>query len=609
MIRVVAGPGAGKTTCLKRRIRRLVEGDGADPTKMFVGTFTRAIAGELKRELDDDIKVQTLHSLALQLLRAHPAACQGMKLRFLLKYEEDVMLYDIAQAVSEADQTARRKALRRLQSARAERREYDDAAFAGAVRTWLQRHGGMLVGEVVYLAVTGLESGDIPGGAFDHVVVDEYQDLTTAEQELVELVWSRAGSLVVMGDNDQSIYKFRYNHPEGVEEFRDRWQAEGVIDLTFPDNRRCGEAILEVANLMMREAGSNKAPMNPASGRAGCVALVHWATAAEEIRGLTSYIKSKPAESFLVLVPRRFIGYRLKEALGDGAQTAFHEEILEHSLTQERFALAALLANPDDLVAVRAWLGFRGGEPAPAPARNAVAYASLDRGLKGRELLEALAHGSVRPSGTGQENVRRRAAAALPWLEETGASLADLVARIFDPELAKDEPDVEKRRWVGDDLRSLNLAATELARGMDEPTLARVVAGLSYRIATRAPLMAEDEAPRVRIMTLHSAKGLEGDNIVIAGAADQIMPGRTESEEDLDEQRRLLYVAITRARDDLVISWPRAIDYSDAPANGIRIDEVFTEREDRYVRLSRTSLLPQALPGGMAGQDWLAGHL
>lgn len=95
VIQAVAGPGSGKTTGLKRRVQRLVEGNGVDPNRIFVGTFTRAIARELADELGEIISVSTIHSLALRLLRENPAALGGLRLRFLLQYEEEAMLYDI----------------------------------------------------------------------------------------------------------------------------------------------------------------------------------------------------------------------------------------------------------------------------------------------------------------------------------------------------------------------------------------------------------------------------------------------------------------------------------------------------------------------------------
>jgi superfamily I DNA/RNA helicase len=109
-------PGPGKTTDIKRRVQGLVEGDGVDPWRIFVGTFTRAIARDLQAALRERLRVSTLHSLALRLLRENPAALGARKLRFLLKFEEDAMLYDIGEQMPEAgDQLARRGLLARTQ--------------------------------------------------------------------------------------------------------------------------------------------------------------------------------------------------------------------------------------------------------------------------------------------------------------------------------------------------------------------------------------------------------------------------------------------------------------------------------------------------------------
>ena len=191
IIRVVAGPGSGKTTCLKRRIQRLVQKDNVSPETIFVGTFTRVIAKELREKLGTQVKVSTIHSFAYELLRRYPEACQGMKLRFLLKYEEDALLYDIKDGASDMkDIYERREALRLLQASREQRKEYSNARFDGEVRRWLLRHRAMLIGEVIHLCVMGLESQDISLRPFDYVMIDEYQDLTAAEQELVRRIWS-----------------------------------------------------------------------------------------------------------------------------------------------------------------------------------------------------------------------------------------------------------------------------------------------------------------------------------------------------------------------------------------------------------------------------------
>lgn len=611
VIRVVAGPGSGKTTGLKKRVQRLIQRDGVDPAEIFVGTFTRAIAADLQKELGAEIKVQTLHAHAYELLRENVAALGGLRLRFLLSYEEEAMLYDVAPSVPALKtHNIRKAALRRQQSARSERSALPDATFSGEIDRWLRFHGGMLIGEVVWLAVQGLESEDIPRGRFHEVIVDEYQDLTAAEQDLVELIWSRRGSLVVLGDNDQSIYHFRFNHPLGIDEFSQRWQEHGLEDLAIPENRRCGEEIVGVANMMMAEAGSAKQPMIPMSGRPGSVALLQWADVDAEVAGLSEHMRRHQSESFLVLVPRRFIGYRLKDAVGADAQTAFHQEVLEHQLAQEAFAAASLLANPNDLVAVRAWLGFVAGAPRQASRRNAAAYESVrGRTGDGHELLLGIADLDIPVTGPGQKNVVERARSMATFLEwATARTPPEIIERLFDPSRAAlIEGDAEKQRWVAEDLASLRSAALELIERDPEAPLRRVVANLRYRIATRAPLV-ETEEPRVQIMTLHSAKGLQGDNIVLAGMADQMIPGLEKDEDLREEQRRLLYVAVTRAKSSLIVSWPRAVDYTDAKTNYVRIDagQVRTSGGRKMVRLGRSTLLPKGLSGVLSGTAWLA---
>ena len=129
---------------------------------------------------------------------------------------------------------------------------------------------------------------------------------------------------------------------------------------------------------------------------------------------------------------------------------------------------------------------------------------------------------------------------------------------------------------------------------------------MRYRIATRAELRgSEQEEPRVRIMTLHAAKGLEADNVVIAGVAEQFMPGNESDTETVSEQKRLLYVAVTRAKDSLIISWPRRVKTGDLMKNMGRLDQVITEQGVKWAITSRSSLLPQGLSGVISGEQFL----
>lgn len=605
IVRVIAGPGTGKTTCLKRRILRLIQRDHVIPETIFVGTFTRAIAKELEDALGTEIRVATLHSIAYGMLRRFPSARQGMNLRFLLKCEEEALLYDIGMEPRVVgDFYDRREMLRSFQASLAERVEYDELAFTGAVRRWLTRHRAMLIGDVVHLCLLGLEGEDIPRGEFNHVVVDEYQDLTAAEQELVRMIWSRNGTLTVMGDDNQSIYGFRYNHPSGIQDFHLDWTD--CEDLHFSDNRRCGRAILDLANEMMLETGSANPPMVARNEAEGEFTPVQWETLDAEIEGIGDFVRRSSDESFLVLVPRRFIGYRLADAIGSDARTAFSEEVLEHRIAQEAFITASMLADPEDFAATRTFLGFDGSRSEHAPQRNASAFARLPASFGGHQLIRNIANGLIGVSGVGASNIEQRALKAVELLDR-GSSELELIDLLFDENLADQESDDERKQWLKDNLNKLRDAAQELMSDFDEPNLARAISTMRYRISTSVPLtMSDDPEPRVRIMTLHSAKGLEADNVVLAGVADQFLPGRTNDPVKIAEQKRLLYVGVTRARERLIVSWPRRIRSEDVYKNFGRQDNVITIDGARWAVASRSRLLPQRLIGTIRG-DQLVG--
>jgi superfamily I DNA/RNA helicase len=516
-----------------------------------------------------------------------------------------------------SEQTDRKEELKRVCAAWAEGTDLEMVGFGGEMDRWLRRHGGMLIDEVVQLARIGLESGDIPAGSFDEVIIDEYQDLTASEQQLVEKIWSGSGSLVVLGDDDQSIYSFRFNHPHGITQFADRWKSDPLTDIEIPDNYRCGSAIVDLANAMMAAAGSKKHPMFPKRQEIGELSLVYWPSVHHEIEGLARYIKSREDTRFLVLVPRRFIGYRLKDAVGNDAQTSFYEEVLEVPIVQERFALASLIANPDDHVALRTVLGFHKNGIEHGPKRNATAYRSINEAPAGGvALLDAIAKGEIEVSGQGSQHLQARARNTLEFFERLGHSPnpKEVIEAVFDPALATALSDIDRREKARRDLEQLRDAALTIHEELGYADLSRVLDHLRYRIAMRIPLAEASEA-RVRIMTLHGAKGLEADVVLVAGVADQIIPGIApknvgEAERVREEQRRLLYVSVTRAKRELVISWPTLMEYRDAINNKVRIDQMWTQGDgSQVVKLGRTALLPDIPHRPITGARWLKAKL
>lgn len=614
-IRVVAGPGAGKTYALKLRVKRRVR-EGMDPKRIFVGTFTRAVARALTKDFsaeEDETPpiVGTLHQLALKILKDHRAALKGRILKFLLRHETECMLADIGPDVG-GDLNDCRKWMKQLEADWSRGDPLGEAAFEGAVDHWLRSHRGMVIGEVVPIVSHGIETGDIPGGLFDEVVVDEFQDLTKAEQDLIRRIWAGpdAGSLVVLGDDDQSIYAFRHAHPEGIRGWHENFGTAEFHDIAIPENRRSLPDIVDLANSMMQTLGATKGPMVPVRAGDAHVAKIYWDTLDDEIEGVAGAIVaiSNSGRAIHVLVTRRFFGHELRRLLeqeGVSAMTSFHEELLYTVAVRRAFTLLSVIADPTNRFALRAWLGFHPTKDQVPSDRNSSPYRALvaDQPLD-VELLRRLVSGDLSVSGTGSTLLKHQAEIVLARLEDSeGKDAETLVNEVLGDEalaLSDDEAAAEAER----DLAELRAGTLEILTASDGD-LKETLGEVRYRIANRIPLVDPEDEPVVEIMTLYGAKGLEADIIFLVGMADEMFERDPDGNYD-PEDGRLVYVAVTRARDILVISRPRQMDYGVARRNYVRQgpDQVRNVDGTKVLNLMHPTFVPAA--GTRPGQEWLA---
>lgn len=566
---VWAGPGTGKTRALIRRVARLLEG-GHDPRRILAVTFTRTAAHDLVTKLRElkvpgcnNVRASTLHSFCFGTLAKQdvfdlisrvprPLLRPSKKIRF----EVDFLLHDIPDRFGGIRERDRR--LRAFEAAWARLQSEEpgwpqnpiDRDFQAELDGWLRFHKAMLIGEVVPVTLSYIR--DNPAcderGAFDHVLVDEYQDLNKAEQVLLALL-ADGGNFAVAGDDDQSIYSFKFAHPEGIMEFPQNHSGTHTENLA--ESQRCPVKIIEMANCLI---SNNKRP-DPArrilpAPRAtpGEIDIVQWRSLEEEARGLAQAIDllitagSVAPKSVLVLAPRRVIGYAIRDALQQlrvDAHCFFPDDALDSKDAQERFTLLTLVANPKDRVALRCWLGF--GDH----LLRKKAYACLRKhceqgGSEPREVLEDLESGRLSIPGTTDLVSRFRGLKAeLAQLQNL--ELRPLIEQLF----PDDQPAVEA-------IRGLALEAMDSCRDAS-----RLREELRVRI-TQPELPSEGEF--VRVMSLHKGKGLTADLVVVAGCIRGFLPyvdddmSPTEQQQLLEEQRRLFYMAITRTTRHLVLS-------------------------------------------------------
>ncbi len=483
--------------------------------------------------------------------------------------------------------------------------EPEDEEFERLVLRWLRHHRAMLVGEVVPIAQAYLR--DNPAveehDRYRHLVVDEYQDLNSLEQRLLDLLAEDA-ALCIAGDDDQSIYGFRYANREGILAFRDRDEVE---EIQIEVCGRCPEPILGMANELIAHAPAREKPeLRVREEREGSAAVIQWRDLDEEVDGLTAAIagcieqgEREPGD-ILVLVHRQEIGEMIRhrlEELDVPARSFFPQESVSSDEAQEALALLRMAAG-EDPVSLRVVLGLGDGT-ARADAYGRLAAYSRQEGKTEREILDELVAGE-------DHSIRipafvKRYKVALARLDELPRDdLSEAVDYLF-PEGSEDLEDVRA------------LALEELVEAED-------LADLAERLVARVTQHDVPETPDyVRIMSLHKSKGLTSPLVIVASMIDGIVPTvpprltEEELEESHDEQRRLAFVAVTRASDELVLSCALRMELGLANRLGVKVvKDGIRKVGGHLVALTIASPyldeMAGAAPEPIRGVDWLAGR-
>lgn len=633
-----AGPGTGKTFGLVRRIQRILHADGlgVDGSEVLVVAFNRVIAKALREDIEARLK-QSKHSGKLPTISTIHALCRqaiGRDLRLLLDHEREPMLYDVLTLAPSLKGTFKKHRDASQALAAHEAGHVVHRALWQAVDQWLVRHQAELLSGLPKLLLDHLKGGDFSERTYEHVLVDEYQDLTFGEQELFLRLVKPNGFFVALGDRRQSIYAFRGNDPSGLESVGN--QRMDVLDVPMNECTRCPTEIVRTSNELMTLSGA--APMVSPGLKPGRVRLVHWGTPQNEAKGMAGVIMqnidAQPAERHLVMVTRRQFGYRIRSELRKlrsdlEIHMNFSESLLESWASREAFLLFCLLADPD-APTWRAWLGYQNsatGHHFKAPQRNSKAYLQFLKECEDRitaEAVEALAkEAPPRSRGTGTKRLHERAqrfaalSESLSWNE-----LQDPVSALdalFVPELwvSSSYEDAETAKQDLGLLLAQSRALLEEITDEDadaKTKLRRVVRDLRYLIATREPLRTttddgddskESEAPALQIATLWGAKGVTADQVYLVGLCGEAIPGDRRPDypgtdaEFLEEQRRLFYVSITRTTNTLILSRPTKIRPGDAQRLGLSVQGYGQWVELRMSKFLRDIL--EFLPESVAG--------
>ena len=589
---VLAGAGSGKTRVLTHRVAYLIEEKGINPWNIMAITFTNKAAGEMRERVDnlvgfgaESIWVSTFHSSCVKILR-----------RFIehLGYSNNFTIYDaddqktlMKQVIKKLDldpkqfreramMTAVSNAKNELISpqefllnAQGDWRERKVAEVYQCYQEELKKNNALDFDDLIFKTVdlfrTSSEVLEYYQERFKYIMVDEYQDTNTAQFQLVSLLAGKYKNLCVVGDDDQSIYKFRGANIGNILDFEKAFPGARVIKLE--QNYRSTGHILDAANAVIcNNKGRKDKTLWTANGEGELVELRQYEQAYEEADGIvTDIIKSgRPYQDSAVLyrtnaqsrlLEEKCIAHNVPYRLVGGVNFYQRKEI------KDVLSYLKTIANGQDDLAVQRIVNVPKRGIGVTSIGRITAWASEQdysffEACRRCQAIPGLgkAVGKIQAFVEQIEGFRSR-------ISDEDYSLKQLIEDILEETGYRAELEAEgeiESQTRLENIEELMNKAISYSEDAEHPDLNEFL----EEVALVADVdRMDDSENRVTLMTLHSAKGLEFPVVYLSGMEDGLFPSMmsvtSDDKTEIEEERRLCYVGITRARERLVLTSSR----------------------------------------------------
>ena len=591
---ILAGAGSGKTRVLTHRTAYLIEECGVNPYNIMAITFTNKAAGEMRERIDqmvgygsESIWVCTFHSTCVRILRRYIDRL-GFGTNFTIYDSDDqkTLMKDICKRLEIDTKMYKEKMfLSAISSAKDElidpiefetraAGDYVKRKQAQVYREYqqaLKQNNALdfddLIMKTVELFKLDKEVLASYQDRFRYIMVDEYQDTNTAQFELIRLLALKYQNLCVVGDDDQSIYKFRGANIYNILNFEHHFPDATVIKLE--QNYRSTQNILDAANAVIaNNQGRKEKRLWTDNGAGDKITFEQLDTAAEEADFVARDIARRVRKGEYQykdcailyrtnaqsrLFEERFITANIPYKIFGGVNFYARKEV------KDLLAYLKTIDNGQDDLAVRRIINIPKRGIGAASINKVALYAqeqeiSFYDALCVAEQVPGLgkAAAKIRPFVLFIQSMKAKAKLL---------SVADLLQEVIETtgyvrELEAEGTDEAEARI--ENIDELISKAVDYAEGEEAPTLN----GFLENVALVADIDSFDEnSDYVVLMTLHSAKGLEFPHVYLAGLEDGIFPSymtiTADDPAELEEERRLCYVGITRAKKNLTITSAR----------------------------------------------------
>ena len=589
---ILAGAGSGKTRVLTHRAAYLIGERHVNPWNIMAITFTNKAAGEMRERVDklvglgsESIWVSTFHSTCVRILRRFIEA---------LGYGKNFSIYD-----SDDQRTLMKQVFHLLN---VEPKQFKERQVLGVIshakdqligpeefllnagsdfrlkkigeiyqeyQRQLKRNNALdfddLIVKTVELFRTNPQILEYYQDRFRYIMVDEYQDTNMAQFQLVKLLAAKYRNLCVVGDDDQSIYRFRGADIRNILSFEESFPGAKVVKLE--QNYRSTQNILDAANEVIRNNQGRKEKRLWTANETGApVRFYQFDTAREEADFVLSQIRksdfSLKDQAVLYrtnaqsrLFEERCIFYNIPYRLVGGVNFYQRREI------KDVLAYLKIIANGEDDLATLRVINVPKRGIGAASMNKVTVFASVNQ----LSLYEALEDAKMVP-GLGKavgkiEGFVKQIEALRAMAGPGGCSIKDLIEGVLEQTGYAKELEQEGEEEAKERLANIGELVNKAA-AFEAESGSRSLDEFLEQVALVADVDSLNQSEeRVTLMTLHSAKGLEFPKVYLAGMEEELFPSAmavfSPDPTDLEEERRLCYVGITRAQKELVLTAAR----------------------------------------------------
>ena len=587
---ILAGAGSGKTRVIVHRISYLINEMGVNPYNILAITFTNKAANEMRERVEaevgpdaDSIWVSTFHSMCVRILRRFYDRIGGNN-NFTIYDTDDqkVVIKEVLKTLNiDSKQFPERACMSAISKAKEEflsPEEYENATYSDyrnsrmamiyrEYQKRMKQNNALDFDDLIFktLELFGKDKEvlEMYQNRFKYIMVDEYQDTNHSQFLLIKYLAAKYRNLCVVGDDDQSIYKFRGANIHNILDFENIYQDATVVKLE--QNYRSTSNILNAANAVVANNIGRKAKkLWTENGDGKRIRYIVYETEYEEAHGAVNIILDKTLEGYSLsdiailyrtnaqsrALEEKLIYANIPYRLYGGTGFYNRKEI------RDLVAYLKVLSNRDDDVSFSRIINVpkRGiGQTTINKLRDIsveTGRSMYNLGLD-KDYIETLGRAAEKISGFIEmmEEFRKTAESGNltelfdDILEKTGYKLA----------LQNEGTDEAKARI--ENIEELKNKIASYMENAEEPSLMELLEEISLVADTDED---EDEDNKVTLMTLHSAKGLEFPVVFIVGMEERLFPSGLSMDsgdpDELEEERRLCYVGITRAKEELYLS-------------------------------------------------------